>query len=1198
MTEFIADDLTIEIERLLRSAMEVSIAAAFVNFQGVELLKQFILKTQKTRSYNINFLLDKDFHQHPAAREAIIKELCEIPGASVRVFSEEDRRLHMKVYIFSAGNTVSVIAGSHNPTGAGLTKNIEASLLTSNRKAIREAREYFNKYWTQAKAVTPNPDAYYRDPLFQPGQRVRNRITSQLGVILGAPMLPELRNKVWYYQVMWQSLDPSQHAESELQSVTVIQPVHGDDIEQRLVTSFDEITYLRTLLLRKLVTPIREGLFAYMSSRTDIIPYQFKPLFKMLMSDSYRILIADEVGLGKTIEAGIIFSELKARFPRFRRVLIICPTNLKTKWRDEMESRFDEYFSLLNRNDFLHTIERQESNCFGIVSYEFLGHDDIIELLREKEARWDLIILDEAHHLRNINKRNKAVSQLARRSTAVVMLSATPINLGFQDLTHLLQILLPFDYRDVDEVEFAHRLEPNRYLFEAVSLAAESPKKAFRKLEEMERRCKHAGRLTSEPSYQRVRSLLKDKIELNITEKATVQIELTNLNTLANVISRTRKEDVGIGNTRDVITYEVKFTDTERELYLQMTDLARRMATSGKGKLAKRNSLAAMMPQRQAASCLPAAMEYLRDAIQSRMMPLTEISAEFADEDDESFEHPGSIGAVLDDARRILAEYDHVRDTFSDSKYNLLHEFLQSRAVVDGRLDKVIIFTGFRKTLSYLQRRLEEDFGTGTTIEIHGDIQPLVERDSRRKQFQNPKGPSILLCTEVGSEGLDMQFANKLVNYDLPWNPQRVEQRIGRIDRHGQKADKIIVLNFTITDTIEDNVLARLIERVKVFRDTIGPLGQVIGQIVSQLREDLLNPSLTHEQRAERVQKYEQALVMKAKAEERFQQERHSLLGQDSNFTDDIRNIQQNRRYVTPEELLTVIKLFCIEIQNGAKLQSEPSDKIYTLKLDSNTRQLIKGQVYNLPNLSVEKRHRYIEKVASGSFRFTTDRAVAMDHRDVDFFTLHHPVIASIVNYWKASTALNMVTGRFKGILDTISSGSYLLYTYYCEYERPNLQPTVYLYNIAVDLTTGMPCQFGDELYYAIMAGSLRPEHHQNINIDSDLMIKSGNAVASYLTRLINETSNRLQEENELLLHKQTEALLATMEKEIAILSQRRKVVGDSRFRDEITSEIQDKKDELIQKLHSLRTEPIDIVAKPELAGIAWCIVEKGGEQE
>lgn len=1189
MTSFVEDDMLLELERYLRIATEVCIATAFVNFEGVKLLRQFVESTRGTRPFNINFLLDQEFHPHPAARQAIIRELCTIPGARVRVFSDDDRRLHMKVYIFSAGNTVSVITGSHNATGSGLTKNVEASLLTSDHKVVRVAREYFNKYWSMAVEARPNPDAYYTDPGFQPGQQVRLRTTQDYGIVASVPQ-PELRGRTWYYNVLWTgtgAVVPSEHPENDLQAMTVIEIERPSSIADKLTAQQSQShEYLRELLRAKLSQPVKNGLFSYMSSRTDIIPYQFKPLMKILNSESYRLLIADEVGLGKTIEAGIIFTEFKARLSAFHRALVVCPTNLKSKWKDEMESRFDEYFQLLTREDFLRALANPEESCYGIISYELLGHDDMIERLKLTESQWDMVILDEAHHLRNKNKRNFAVTHITRRATVLVMLTATPVNLGVHDLTHLLQILLPHDYRDIDDVAFAHRLEPNRYLFDASELVERQPSKALAVLYQMERSCKYAERITSQASYQRIQALLRKEGPLSVQELSQVKDDLVNLNTLAHVISRTRKEDVGAAKPREVVTAKVTFSSEEQDLYEALSDFARCLASSSRGRA---NSLAVMMPQRQAASCLPAALEYVGDMVRTKAISTHEVVGEIEDVGEEGATHTISSLVALNNARALLVRFSRADIEKNDTKYAALLEFLRTRCVTDGRLDKVIIFTSFRKTLSYLQQRLDADFGHGTTVEIHGDIQPLTERDSRRARFEHPDGPSILLCTEVGSEGLDMQFANKLVNYDLPWNPMRVEQRIGRIDRHGQLADKLLILNFTMSATIEDNVLVRLLERVKVFHDSLGPLNQVIGEVVQRLQDDLLNPNLTEAERDERIRKYEIALQNKARAESRFKETRHQLLGQDKNFTEEVRNVQQNRRYVTPAEIAKVVQIFCAQ-DPGDTLLDTHAEHEYTLCVRGGAQKRLASSIRNLSGMNEVKRRKHLANVLTGPLHFTTDQAVAVKRKALDFFTLHHPVIAGIISDWKKADGI--VAGCFEGGSSGVPAGEYLLYTYYCEYQRKHLPPAVYSYQLAIDLVNGLSTGVGDELYHLIVESVLQPSELRP-KLSESLLQRANVSVQSELTRIINRTGSDLQLERETLIRQKAEVLRTASDKEIQALSHQRKFVADNRGREAVTNQIEEKKADLARRLQELSEDPGDIVVKPALVGVAWCLVHK-----
>lgn len=169
----------------------------------------------------------------------------------------------------------------------------------------------------------------------------------------------------------------------------------------------------------------------------------------------------------------------------------------------------------------------------------------------------------------------------------------------------------------------------------------------------------------------------------------------------------------------------------------------------------------------------------------------------------------------------------------NDSKYRELRRMLREQ-ILD---EKVVVFAYYRKTLDYLLRRLRED-GITVTV-IHGGV-PQGQRWTELDRFKDPRGPRVLLSSEVGSEGIDLQFCRIVVNYDLPWNPMRVEQRIGRIDRVGQQADKLVIVNFKVTGTVEERLYDRLHEKLTRFANSLGDLESIIGAEIQQLTVDIL----------------------------------------------------------------------------------------------------------------------------------------------------------------------------------------------------------------------------------------------------------------------------------------------------------------------------------------------------------------------
>ena len=240
---------------------------------------------------------------------------------------------------------------------------------------------------------------------------------------------------------------------------------------------------MRNLALVKMRGRFNDIFYSYLASRTQVEPYQFRPAAKFIESASHRLFIADEVGLGKTIEAGIIFLEMKAR-NQMKRVLVICPSRLREKWRSEFRSRFNESLTDLNRGQFAEFLDQYErfqdaSTIFGVVAMETIRDRSIRERMEEVSAHFDLIIIDEAHHLRNQSSQiHRTGLVLSGNTDAMVMLSATPINIHQEDLYHLLHILDGGEFPDMQTM--SELFAPVSVLNRAMNLLGREPEPAAR----------------------------------------------------------------------------------------------------------------------------------------------------------------------------------------------------------------------------------------------------------------------------------------------------------------------------------------------------------------------------------------------------------------------------------------------------------------------------------------------------------------------------------------------------------------------------------------------------------------------------------------------------------------------------------------------------------------------------------------------
>jgi hypothetical protein len=334
-------------------------------------------------------------------------------------------------------------------------------------------------------------------------------------------------------------------------------------------------------------------------------------------------------------------------------------------------------------------------------------------------------------------------------------------------------------------------------------------------------------------------------------------------------------------------------------------------------------------------SCLPAIAEELRAGRWGDPDEMEWIEEDFDFENGKKLEAKISLGK--------LATYDFEAN---DSKYaaftqalgminskSLLRGDNGEKIIVDPK-DKIIVFAFFKKTVFYLERRLQED-GLRVTS-VTGDIMDKDERDRILKEFEGDDS-RVLLCSEIGAEGIDLQFARIIVNYDLPWNPMRVEQRIGRIDRIGQKANSIVIINFHVKDTVDGNILSHLYKKINVFEQSIGALEGILGEAVSKLTSQLLLEDLTPAQMAQRAEQTGEAICERARIEADLEENTGALVAFQDLLSDQIGESQLLGKFIRPRELRQHAEDFLIANYKAANaciiLPGTPAEGCLQVKL-------------------------------------------------------------------------------------------------------------------------------------------------------------------------------------------------------------------------------------------------------------------------
>jgi superfamily II DNA/RNA helicase len=254
---------------------------------------------------------------------------------------------------------------------------------------------------------------------------------------------------------------------------------------------------------------------------------------------------------------------------------------------------------------------------------------------------------------------------------------------------------------------------------------------------------------------------------------------------------------------------------------------------------------------------------------------------------------------------------------------------------------KALIFTFFIGTSRYLQEQLtSRGFAS---LRIAGDVPSNPKnpdkdlRGNVMRQFREDAGIRVLVSTEVGSEGLDFQFCHYLVNYGLPWNPMVAEQRIGRIDRFGQRADRVHILNLVVEGTVEDRILLRLYERIGIFRESIGQLESVLGEEISELQRDYVSGKLTPREAAQRVEHAARAIEQRRSHLEELERNAGTLFGHEEYLKEQLRRVDRLGRYISEKSMLAVIESYLQAKHPSVRIWEEPAG-VYRLRLSDDLR--------------------------------------------------------------------------------------------------------------------------------------------------------------------------------------------------------------------------------------------------------------------
>lgn len=561
---------------------------------------------------------------------------------------------------------------------------------------------------------------------------------------------------------------------------------------------------------------------ALMDAQVDLNPHQVESaLFAFKSPLSKGAILADEVGLGKTIEAGILLSQLWAE--RRKKLLIICPANLRKQWSQELYDKFFLDSNILENKNFNEFVKSGKRNPFDqnkiiICSYQFArAKADLMQLIS-----WDLAVVDEAHRLRNVykptNKIGNAIKEALSHSRKV-LLTATPLQNSLLELYGLVSIIDEHTFGDI---------------------------KSFRS---------QFLRTVEGENYQDLRDRLKSVCIRNLRRQVQEYIRYTNRIPLTIKFEPSDDEQNLYEAVSDYLQKELLYALPASQRHLMTLILRKLLASSSFAIAGTLHSLIKKLHQ--------VINDHQKVSVADEVSEDYELFEEQSEEweEDEQSDDNSLTESDIESIKLEIAELEKFRDLAESIKHNAKGEKLLT-ALKEGfsKMDKhankkAIIFTESTRTQNYLFNLLSEQYPNKIVLfnglnndETSNKVfkgwleknrgtdkvtgSPTAEKRAALVEYFRNEA-TIMIATEAAAEGINLQFCSLLINYDLPWNPQRIEQRIGRCHRYGQKYDVVVVNFLNVKNAADIRVFQLLDEKFKLFSGVFGASDDVLGSIES-----------------------------------------------------------------------------------------------------------------------------------------------------------------------------------------------------------------------------------------------------------------------------------------------------------------------------------------------------------------------------
>lgn len=589
--------------------------------------------------------------------------------------------------------------------------------------------------------------------------------------------------------------------------------------------------YFANYLSRRLpANDLTKLIASLQDAQVDLTPHQIEAaLFAFQSPLSKGAILADEVGLGKTIEAGIILSQNWAEHKR--RLLIICPANLRMQWSSELQEKFFLPSIILEKKSFNEQIEQGNLNPFNqerivICSFQFAKQ----KAPYIKQTQWHLVVIDEAHRLRNVYKPTNVIANTIKKSLVdrkKILMTATPLQNSILELFGLVSIVDDFVFGDI---------------------------KSFKS---------QFGHPNSEADFLTLRKRLEPVCKRTLRRQVLEYIKYTKRIAILEEFSPYKDEEALYEMVSDYLQRPHLYALPNSQRMLMSLILRKLLASSTYAIYGTLCSLIARLEAKLAKQTQLETSDVEPYDFEGGINEDEWINDEETDDTDEASEgeeeylHPSDIEGIKKEISELEAFRDLAFKIKRNSKAEHLFKALDKgfeKLKELGANQKALIFTESRRTQEYLYELLEQKGYKGKVVRFNGTNTDKQSTDIYRAWLDRHKGSdkitgsatadrraaivdyfreeaTIMIATEAAAEGINLQFCSLIVNYDMPWNPQRIEQRIGRCHRYGQQFDVVVINFLNVKNEADVRVYQLLSEKFQLFDGIFGASDEVLGSI-------------------------------------------------------------------------------------------------------------------------------------------------------------------------------------------------------------------------------------------------------------------------------------------------------------------------------------------------------------------------------